>query len=260
VPQARAEGRALMHIGRLAALLGGCVLLWILESRWPAFPFGRERVRHVLPNLVLAMLTIVMNLAFTSSLRPAWLELHIWKPASSLWLVTVLSVAILDFFGWLAHVLLHKLAWAWRIHRVHHSDLVVDVTTGLRQHPGETIWRMAWRVLPVATLRIPIPAVALYEALSAGNALLEHANVALPEGADRLVRWLFVTPSMHKWHHSRDARETDTNYGNILSTWDRLFGTFTDGARLPRVRYGLDGFDGPASQSVGGLLRLPLTR
>ena len=77
--------------------------------------------------------------------------------------------------------------------------------------------------VPIWIFGIPLPVVALHETLSAANALLEHANLALPEAADRLVRWVFVTPNMHKWHHSRDARETDTNYGNILSIWDRIF-------------------------------------
>jgi sterol desaturase/sphingolipid hydroxylase (fatty acid hydroxylase superfamily) len=102
--------------------------------------------------------------------------------------------------------------------------------------------------------------VALYELLSATNGLLEHANIAVPARADGLMRRLFVTPNMHKWHHSRDAQETDTNYGNIFSVWDRLFGTFTGRAQLARLEYGLDGFDGSDSQSLGGLLRMPIVK
>jgi len=107
---------------------------------------------------------------------------------------------------------------------------------------------------------VPLAVVAVHELLSALNALLEHANVALPERAERAVRWLFVTPHLHKWHHSRDAAETDTNYGNILSVWDRLFGTFTGRLRLDGLRYGLDGFDGAESQSVRFLLKMPMAR
>lgn len=102
--------------------------------------------------------------------------------------------------------------------------------------------------------------VALYETLSAMNALLEHANVAVPDRADRIIRRLFVSPNMHKWHHSRDARETDTNYGNIFSFWDRAFGTFTDRSELAGLRYGLDGFDDVSSKTLGGLLRMPVVR
>jgi sterol desaturase/sphingolipid hydroxylase (fatty acid hydroxylase superfamily) len=172
----------------------------------------------------------------------------------------MVAVAVLDFFAWVAHILLHKLPWGWRLHRVHHSDLAVDVTTALRQHPGETVWRAAWRVLPVGILGVPMPLTALYEAFSAANALLEHANIAVPVRVDRVVRLIFVTPNMHKWHHSRDASETDTNYGNILSTWDRLFRTFTGHAQLGRLRYGLEGFDASGSQSLAALLRMPMAR
>jgi sterol desaturase/sphingolipid hydroxylase (fatty acid hydroxylase superfamily) len=247
-----------MQIERLEALFGACALLWVVESRWPLVAFGRERSRHVVPNLALASLTVAMNLAFSRALRPTWLEAGRWSDAWPLWLQAGAAVAALDLFAWSSHVLLHKTAWGWRMHRVHHSDVTVDVTTALRQHPGETIWRIAWRVLPLAILGIPIRLAALYEALSAANALLEHANIGVPASAERIVGWLLVTPGMHKWHHSRDPRETDTNYGNILSIWDRLFGTFTAQGQPGGLRYGLDGFDGSDSQSLGGLLRMPM--
>jgi sterol desaturase/sphingolipid hydroxylase (fatty acid hydroxylase superfamily) len=249
-----------MPIERVAALLGACALLWAVESRWPLFAVGRDRLRHLLPNLVLASLTILINLGFTTALRPARLDVGLWNDVWPPWLQAVVGVVILDFAAWLAHALLHKVPWGWRMHRVHHSDVVVDVTTALRQHPGETVWRVGFRVLPVAALGIPIPVVAIYETLSAANALLEHANLAVPGRVARVVCWLFVTPNMHKWHHSRDARETDTNYGNIFSTWDRLLGTFTDQTELAPRRYGLDGFDGSDSQSLGGLLRMPVAK
>jgi sterol desaturase/sphingolipid hydroxylase (fatty acid hydroxylase superfamily) len=164
------------------------------------------------------------------------------------------------FLAWVAHVLLHKTAWGWRTHRVHHSDVAVDVTTAFRQHPGEAMWRLGWRLLPIWILGIPLPVVALHETISAANALLEHANVGIPEAVDRLVRSVFVTPNMHKWHHSRDARETDTNYGNILSIWDRVFGTMTSRPEFSRLRFGLDDFDGAGSQSLAGLLGMPAHR
>jgi sterol desaturase/sphingolipid hydroxylase (fatty acid hydroxylase superfamily) len=249
-----------MQLERFLAALGAGALLWAVESRWPLFALGRDRARQVLPNLVLASLTLFMNLAFTVALRPPRFASGVWSDRWPLSLQAVAGVAVLDFFAWLCHVLLHKMAWGWRIHRVHHSDRAVDVTTALRQHPGETLWRVLWRVLPVTTLGIPIPIVALYEMLSIANALLAHANIAVPERADRIMRWAFVMPNMHKWHHSRNARETDTNYGNILSIWDRAFGTFTEEAELARLRYGLDGFDGAGSQSLGGLLRMPIAK
>jgi len=242
---------------RIAALAAACTLLWVVEGRRPFIPFGEERARHVPPNLVLAALTVLTNVALAAALPARTAAL---SPEWPYWIQAVAGVAILDFFAWIAHVLLHKTGWGWRTHRVHHSDVAVDVTTAFRQHPGETLWRLAWRLFPIWIFGIPLSVVALHETLSAANALLEHANLALPEAADRLVRSVFVTPNMHKWHHSREAQETDTNYGNIFSIWDRLFRTMTTRPEFSRLRFGLDGFDDADAQSLGGLLRLPTSR
>jgi sterol desaturase/sphingolipid hydroxylase (fatty acid hydroxylase superfamily) len=244
-------------LARITILGGACALLWVIEGRRPFMAFGDHRERHMHPNLVLAAMTVLTNVTFAAALPPAGSRMVVAWP---FWLQALAGVAILDFFAWAAHVLLHKTTCGWRTHRVHHSDMAVDVTTAFRQHPGETIWRLAWRLVPIWVLGIPLPIVAVHETISAGNALLEHANVALPDGLDRLVRSVFVTPNMHKWHHSRDARETDTNYGNILSVWDRLFGTLTTDTEFSRLRFGLDGFDRPDSQSLAGLLRMPGVR
>ena len=244
-------------LARVAALAAACSLLWVIEGRRPFMAFGEHRARHVRPNLALAGLTILTNVAFAAALPPSASPLALHWP---FWLQGLAAVAILDFFAWVAHILLHETSWGWRTHRVHHSDVAVDVTTAFRQHPGETIWRLAWRLVPIWILGIPLPFVALHETLSAANALLEHANVGIAEGVDRVVRSIFVTPNMHKWHHSRNARETDTNYGNILSIWDRLFGTLTSRTEFSKLRFGLDGFDGAGSQSLRGLLGMPAQR
>ena len=244
-------------LARVAALAAACSLLWVIEGRRPFMAFGEHRARHARPNLLLAGLTVLTNLAFAAALPPSQWHLNLDWPV---WLQGLAAVAILDLFAWAAHVLLHKTSWGWRTHRVHHSDVAVDVTTAFRQHPGETIWRLAWRLVPIWAFGIPLPFVAVHETLSAANALLEHANVGLPENLDRLLRSVFVTPNMHKWHHSREAQETDTNYGNIFSIWDRMLGTMTTRAEFSRLRFGLDGFDDAASQSLGGLLRMPSVR
>lgn len=242
---------------RILILTGACSLLSWIEARRPFRAFGEVRIHHVRPNLALAALTIATNVAFAAVVPPAgpWIVVH-WP----FWVQALAGVALLDFCAWAAHVLLHKTSWGWRTHRVHHSDRAVDVTTAFRQHPGETLWRLAWRLGPVWLVGIPLPIVAIHETLSAANALLEHANVLVPPSLDRVLRGVFVTPNMHKWHHSRDARETDTNYGNILSVWDRLFGTLTIDNGFARLRFGLEGFDRPDPQSLAALLRLPRVR
>jgi sterol desaturase/sphingolipid hydroxylase (fatty acid hydroxylase superfamily) len=174
------------------------------------------------------------------------------------WTVLVLGIASLDLSAYAAHVALHRTGVGWRFHRVHHSDREVDVTTAFRQHPGETVWRVLWQLPPIVLFGLPLWVVAVYVTLSGLNAQLEHANLRVDERWDRILRLFVVTPNMHKVHHSREQKETDSNYANLFSVWDRLFGTFTPDVRFETLRYGLDGLDDPKSQSVAGLLSLPL--
>lgn len=249
--------------GRLVALVLLCGMLWMLESVIPLFRYPGGRLRHGLPNLALTALLVATNVvlsfgsaalvALAGERRFGLLFLHPWPH----WATLVAGVIVLDLLAYLAHVLLHKSALGWRFHRVHHSDAHVDVTTAFRQHPGETIWRMAWQLAGTLVLGLPLWAVVVYLLLSATNAELEHANVRVSERVDRWVRFLFVTPHMHKVHHSRDQRETDSNYSNIFSAWDRLFGTYTARADVAALRYGLEGVEGERAETLRGLLGLP---
>ena len=225
---------------RLLLLIAWCAILWTLESA--------SRRRPVLPNLVLTAIVVVMNLALST------LVASVSAIRSVGALEVVAGIVALDLSAYVAHVLLHKSALAWRFHRVHHSDREVDVTTAFRQHPGETLWRVAWQLPAIVILQLPLGVVALYLTLSSLNAQLEHANVRLPERIDRWLRTIFVTPDMHKVHHSCVQRETDSNYANLFSLWDRLFDTYN----VPRepARYGLDDVDDP--RTVRALLEIPL--
>jgi sterol desaturase/sphingolipid hydroxylase (fatty acid hydroxylase superfamily) len=134
------------------------------------------------------------------------------------------------------------------------------VTTAFRQHPGETVWRILWQLAAVVAFGLPLWVVAVYLTLSGLNAQLEHANVRLSDRVDRLLRLIVVTPNMHKGHHSRIQKETDTNYSNIFSCWDRLCGTYTPRVNFKELRYGLAGFDDRHKQSLRGLLRMPFVK
>jgi sterol desaturase/sphingolipid hydroxylase (fatty acid hydroxylase superfamily) len=133
----------------------------------------------------------------------------------------------------------------------------VDVTTTTRQHPIEGLWRFPFIMTPAWALGVPVEAVAIYRGVSALVALTEHMNVKLWEPLDRALSLLVCTPNMHKLHHSRLAIETDSNYGNILSLFDRVFGTFTPPSPARCIEYGLAGYDDAGSQQLGALLRLP---
>jgi sterol desaturase/sphingolipid hydroxylase (fatty acid hydroxylase superfamily) len=136
----------------------------------------------------------------------------------------------------------------------------VDVTTTIRQHPGESLIRYAFMAAFAVVLGPGPAAFALYRAASALNGLLEHANLRAPLWLDSLLSLVTTWPHMHKVHHSRRREETDTNYANLFSLWDRLFGTFTPPCRGTRIAYGLDGLDDPATQTTAGLLALPFRR
>ncbi|MEL6235693.1 MAG: sterol desaturase family protein [Pseudomonadota bacterium] len=143
-----------------------------------------------------------------------------------LWLAILLSLILLDFVIYLQHVLLHAVPALWRLHRMHHADLEFDVTTGLRFHPGEILLSMALKLGAIAALGPPAVAVLVFEILLNAFSMFTHSNIRLPARIDRALRWVIVTPDMHRVHHSVDRVETDSNYGFNLSLWDRALGTY----------------------------------
>jgi sterol desaturase/sphingolipid hydroxylase (fatty acid hydroxylase superfamily) len=152
---------------------------------------------------------------------------------------------------------MHRVPILWRIHSVHHSDPTLDVTTTVRQHPGETLLRYVFLSVFAIGVGVSPATLAIYRAWSALNALFEHANIRLPLRLDNLLSLVVVSPNMHKVHHSRMETLTNTNYGNILSIFDRVFATFTSPERGLDIAYGLDGLDDAATQTTLGLLTLP---
>lgn len=247
----------------LVILVVLCGLLWSLESVVPLYRYQNSGVRHALPNVALTLLLVLTNLALSFS--SAYLAAFTVRNGFGLfalitltpWAQALPGIAALDFFAYLAHLLLHKSWLGWQFHRVHHSESAVDVTTAFRQHPGETVWRLLWQLAAIAVFGIPLWIVIIYLIMSALNAQFEHANIKLNLRLDRLLRLLIVTPNMHKVHHSRDQRETDSNYSNIFSLWDRLVGAYTADINFQKLRYGLDGFDVDERQTLRGLLKMP---
>lgn len=237
-------------------------VLSVLESAAP-FLHTDWRRRHLVPNLGLTAMTLALSLFFNTGavLVTAWLGARglglIAGARLDLVAMTALGIVALDASTYLCHRLMHVLPPLWKAHRVHHSDPLVDVTTALRLHPIETVFRFAFLVVPVWVLGLPIHAFAAYRVLSVFMALFEHANVKLWQPLDTALSFGIGTPNMHKLHHSRVATETNTNYGNILSLFDRALGTFTPSALAASVQCGLEGHDDADTQCLGGLLRLP---
>jgi sterol desaturase/sphingolipid hydroxylase (fatty acid hydroxylase superfamily) len=248
---------------RLMALIALCALLWSLESIVPLYRYQSSRVRHALPNVALTLILVLTNLtlSFSSAYLAGFTVRHrvglFFAAELSPWSQVVFGIVALDLFAYFAHVLLHKSWLGWQFHRVHHSESAVDVTTSFRQHPGESVWRILWQLAAVLVFGLPLWVVIAYLILSGVNAQMEHANIKMNSNLDRLLRLMIVTPHMHKVHHSRHQKETDSNYSNIFSLWDRLFGTYTAEIDFRKLRYGLDGFDVRERQTLRGLLKMP---
>ena len=147
------------------------------------------------------------------------------------WLVVIISVMVMDFVIYLQHVMVHAVPALWRLHRIHHADLDFDVTTGARFHPLEIILSMLIKFATIVVLGPPVLAVVIFEVVLNATAMFNHGNVRLPLGIDRVLRWIVVTPDMHRVHHSVEDDEANSNFGFNLPWWDRLFGTYRDQPR-----------------------------
>lgn len=176
------------------------------------------------------------------------------------WWAVALSVVALDLIIYLQHVMFHAVPLLWRLHRVHHADADIDVSTGARFHPIEILLSMLIKFAAIAVLGVPAAAVLVFEVLLNATAMFNHANLRLPVRVDRLLRRMLVTPEMHRIHHSMEADEANSNFGFNLPWWDRLFGTYRERARLPQesMAIGVKGLTGSdAAVKLTGLLALP---
>ncbi|MFL5298158.1 MAG: sterol desaturase family protein [Phenylobacterium sp.] len=243
-------------------LFAAMACLALVEALIPLRARNAWSRRHVLPNLALTFITFASNLLLNIPILIVltWQQAHhlgLFNAALLPTAAMLAGVLVLDLAWYVTHVTMHKVPALWRFHAVHHSDPIVDVTTTIRQHPGESLIRYAFLATFAFGFGVPPAGFALYRLWSALHGLTEHANLRLPQWLDTAVAWVFSSPNMHKVHHSRDAALTDRNYGNILSLWDRFFGSFTPSVQGRAIVYGLDGFDADARQTTGGLLALP---
>ena len=178
------------------------------------------------------------------------------------WLKTAVALLVLDLAIWAQHWASHKVQLFWRLHQVHHADRDIDVTTAVRFHPVEIGLSMLWKIVVVVPLGAAPLAVFLFEVILNACAMFNHANIALPQGLDRILRLFIVTPDMHRVHHSVLHREHDSNYGFNLSLWDRLFRTYTaqPEAGHQGMRIGLTPYQSEAPTRLGWSLWLPFGR
>ncbi|WOE75164.1 sterol desaturase family protein [Alterisphingorhabdus coralli] len=175
------------------------------------------------------------------------------------WVEWLLAVLLLDLAVWVQHVVLHHVPWLWRLHKVHHADRDFDMTTALRFHPLEIGLSMAYKMLVAFLLGVPLGALILFELLLSLFPLFNHANITLPKTLDRALRWLVVTPDMHRIHHSTLPEETHSNYGFCFALWDRIFGTYIAEPRggHKAMTIGLDEWQDDKPRRFGWSLKLP---
>jgi len=176
------------------------------------------------------------------------------------WLAVLVSVVAMDFIIYLQHVMVHAVPALWRLHRMHHADLDFDVTTGARFHPLEIILSLLIKFATIIVLGPPVVAVVIFEVVLNATAMFNHSNIRLPLGLDRVLRWLVVTPDMHRVHHSVEDDEANSNFGFNLPWWDRLLGTYRDQPRAGHegMSIGIHTYRDPRQVAwIHGMLLLP---
>ena len=216
---------------RLGAFAGVFALMaaWELLAPRRHLEFGRglrwPNNLGVVDTLVLRLVfpTAAVGLALVAEAR-GWGLFNVIDLAG--WPAVIASVILLDLAIYLQHVLFHAVPALWRLHRMHHADLAFDVSTGVRFHPIEILLSMVIKFTVVAALGTPAAGVLLFEVLLNATSMFNHGNVRMPERLDRVLRWIVVTPDMHRVHHSASPRETNSNFGFNLPWWDRLLGTY----------------------------------
>jgi sterol desaturase/sphingolipid hydroxylase (fatty acid hydroxylase superfamily) len=242
-------------------------LLAVAEWMSPRRKLAASKPQRWLSNLALIVInTLVIRLiapmtiaglALVAESRDWGLLNHLDLPLA---LAVFLGVILLDFVIYLQHVLFHALPFLWRLHRVHHADLDVDVTTGLRFHPIEIVISFGIKLTAVLLLGVPPLAVLIFEVLLNATSMFNHANIKLPGWLDRVVRLFLVTPDMHRIHHSADIHETNTNFGFNLPWWDYLLGTYVAEPKRPHEQMPLglaEIRDEQAADRLGSILVLP---
>jgi len=249
-------------LSRLPLLLaiGAYILFWAWEALAAggivlAQP-GRRR-----GNLLISILSFIVSGIIATALLAlaAWTNQRSWgllallrTPSGVSWLLGVLLLDVTDYWR---HRTSHSSNLLWRLHRVHHTDLAMDVTTSFRNHPLEMVLRGAFLALATIAFGIPPLSLLLQPILMLPVLVFQHANIRLPSWLDRALAWLVVTPGMHIVHHSRAMQEANSNFATVLTLWDRLFGTFKSAARPAAL--GVEGFDGVRARTLGAMLATP---
>lgn len=240
------------------------VIMWTWESIAPFFQTSRNKIRHDLRNLligtvngvILGVIFAGITNSFTGYISDNRIGL-IFLLSPSWWMHCVLAFLALDCWIYYWHRINHLVPFFWRFHRMHHSDNEMDATSASRFHIGEIAFSMILRLPIIALFGIPMFVIITYDITLLVCTLFHHANIAVPASLDNALRFITVTPFMHKVHHSRIKPETDSNFSSVLSIWDRIFGSYREKDNYRDIQLGLNGFDDDEKQSLKGLFVTP---
>ena len=239
---------------------------WIVEPFAPVKRMQYAKVRHGAVNLTLfaTNAVIIVLMLATIGVVMFWATENqfglLYRVDLPLWVELLLSLMILDFIGqYVMHYLLHHVQWMWRLHMVHHSDPHVDATTGTRHHAFDLLLREFAIVTTVVLVGIPFVFYVIYRFIAVFFTYTIHGNLRIPRALDRLLVLVFVTPDMHKFHHHKEAPWTDSNFGAILSIWDRMFGTYVY-EDTNDIEYGLDVLEDERALELKYLYLLPWSK
>lgn len=249
---------------RTLLLVGGITFFWVLESAVPLFSHRYTKWKHAGINFFFTFTTILVNflLAFILVWSSDWVVANefgiIQWVELPLVVEAVAGLMLLDLIGaYAAHWTEHRIPVLWRFHLVHHTDQHIDTTSANRHHPGESVIRFAFTTIAIFVVGAPIWLVFIYQSLSALLSQFNHANVTVPKWIDKGIGWFVVTPDMHRVHHHYQLPLTDSNFGNIFSFWDKLFGTYREVDNTTLI-YGVDThMEDHDHQNIGRMLRIP---
>jgi len=251
---------------RLGFFFGILVVMFLWELIAPRRPLTTSKIIRWFSNLGLVLIdSIVVRLFFPTAL--AGIALLVQQRGWGLFnqfelpylLKIIFSVLVLDFVIYLQHIVFHSVPLFWRLHMVHHTDMDIDVTTGVRFHPIEIILSMGIKMIVVVLIGAPAVAVLIFEIILNGTSMFNHGNVHYSQNIDSILRLLVVTPEMHRVHHSTIRWETNSNLGFNFPWWDRLFGTYRGQPAKGHLEMtiGLDQYKEPNKLTLPWLLVLP---
>jgi sterol desaturase/sphingolipid hydroxylase (fatty acid hydroxylase superfamily) len=252
---------------RMLILVGGLTIFSLIETAMPLFSLNYSRGKHALVNIFFTATTVVVNfsLAFAMIKASDFVSTHelglLHLIEMPLWFKFSIGLLLMDLIGaWFVHWVEHKIPFLWKFHVIHHTDQHVDTTSANRHHPGESVLRLIFTTTAIIIIGAPIWLIFVYQTMSLILTQFNHANIKMNETLDRSLGLIFCTPNMHRVHHHYRQPYSDTNYGNIFSFWDRIFGTYAK-VENKKLVYGVDTYMGThETTDIISLLKIPFQK